>query len=517
MPRATTCYTTGKAGAGKSYMRVRFLADEFLLDESGSVITNLPVNVKALAAFVAAKRKDGPTAEEIERRIRIIPQEEIRKWRRQASGPWEYFAEEDIRGAHIILDEAHTVANAKHKAPHKIEWQEFCGELRHRGASIEFITQHEAKLATEIRNEAESWIEITTDERRRHFLLGNMLGDWYELKAAWWSGEYRAGLWETEYRFVKGKAVVEREKRVDRDPVYFPLYDSYSAATGGAKKVDRPEYQFERRGRWGTLAWFGRRNAWGIFSRAVVFAFCFYLFGGGGKQLLSIYLARVDGIVTANRVGTDADDEDADPEPAGPVESPAGTPDETLVVAAADDDRTDAMWNRLRSELLEAREVARAATERADQVERSRVQAEREAVFWREYVEHGSMVAMLTDEFVVMADGSKYRLGEVIEGGSQRGRTVSRIDYARRRVELDDGTVLRLGSLGVPQRDTTERFREADESYVPPILRGGPGAPRRPDGRGGRRAEDQFPIPGSSPPVVRSSRLRGDGRLDRRR
>src|SRR5688500_7782343 len=97
---ATVISTTGAPGTGKTYSRcARFLYDWWLPEETGVHWSNFPINVDAFA-------KKFPNANE---RIRIIPKEELAKWTAcdGTHGPWDFFHEMDLQGAHIAIDECH--------------------------------------------------------------------------------------------------------------------------------------------------------------------------------------------------------------------------------------------------------------------------------------------------------------------------------------------------------------------------------------------------------------------------
>ena len=47
--------TTGQPGSGKSYSRVRFLVEDFLLNDTGLYITNLPLKVDEICYHLSQK------------------------------------------------------------------------------------------------------------------------------------------------------------------------------------------------------------------------------------------------------------------------------------------------------------------------------------------------------------------------------------------------------------------------------------------------------------------------------
>ena len=69
-------------------------------------------------------------ASEYDARVLAIPLGVLHDWELERSGPWEYFHDVDLTGAHIALDEAHNVVGVHHSKAHKQAWSSWLGEIR---------------------------------------------------------------------------------------------------------------------------------------------------------------------------------------------------------------------------------------------------------------------------------------------------------------------------------------------------------------------------------------------------
>ena len=165
--RSTVYLTTGAAGSGKTYRRCsRFLIDEFLPHETGHIYTNYPVYANKMAEAVYKKHKI--PKEDILKRIHVIPKDQLDSWMQtydrrdadKAQGPWNYFQDIDINNAHIAIDEIHNFCGVSTPKHQRQKWGKWLGEIRHRGATVEFLTQSPNKLADEIKWEASVLINL---------------------------------------------------------------------------------------------------------------------------------------------------------------------------------------------------------------------------------------------------------------------------------------------------------------------------------------------------------------------
>lgn len=294
-------FTTGCAGSGKSYRRCpRFIVDEFLPNRKNKKsrhISNFPILVEALAE--CASRKMKISVDEVKDSIEIIPNVVMDEWRAGNSGPWDYFKDKSIDGCHIAIDECHNFFGRRHKADHLAKLQGWLGEIRHRGACVEFITQHPMKVAKEIGYEAVKRLEIMTMEDVRDPWFGIPMDEWYELEAKV-TGEYRQRIIEVERVERFGRWVKNGSVTNVMDPQYFKCYDSWSAPVQGGGKADGVSREYERRSVVGLVGWFCKRNWLTLGVRFLMCSFVVFLLCGGGKKMVTLYLNGINKVVANN-------------------------------------------------------------------------------------------------------------------------------------------------------------------------------------------------------------------------
>lgn len=442
--RATTTITTGVAGSGKSYARcARFLADEFLPDETGVHCSNFPVNMEAVAAFVA-KRTKRPV-EEFAARMELIPRAVERTWMDETSGPWEFFAGRDIAGWHLAIDEAHNVCGVHHSPSHRKAWAQFCGELRHRGATVEFLSQNPEKLAKEVDREAGLRYSIVNSETRRDPFFKVPLGDWYELRAAF-TGRYTPRVWQVEKRSVDGRWSEELAKSWPLTPEYFGLYNSYDAPKSGeAAGAAGKQYEFQKRSTLGVVLWFLRRNLFGMLPKLAVIGFLVFLLGGGGGTVAQAWTGFMSGVVSRNLANGPAAEQGKAEK--GKAELSADALEEPLIEDPVVLRGHVATW---KSEVERLRvEVGNLAGAREGLI--------RQLEEVRREVLRGSSLVMLADGVAVFDDGGRYAVGETVLTGEWRGMRIVEVDQADRAVVLSSGDRLRLGRFGADARERVQR------------------------------------------------------------
>lgn len=252
---------TGIPGSGKSYSMIQRLK-EFLEETDGVCHTNLPLNVEFIAEHYEQLRQAGMSEvgfSDVMQRVKLIPPAVEAGWRDQAGGPWEHWHDTDLTGSWIVLDEAHTFIGRKHSAAYRRKWQEFCGELRHRGCQLCLITQSMGKVSEEVEADVALWNEVTNRENERETLFRIRVGDWYQFKAKW-KGVYVSEIKQQEYvqeghRWVKNDKV----RLWVQDPKFYKWYNSYAAPKNGGKAGKRPD-PWEARSWVGLFAWFWWRN-----------------------------------------------------------------------------------------------------------------------------------------------------------------------------------------------------------------------------------------------------------------
>ena len=280
-------YTTGVAGSGKTYTRcARFLCDELLPETDKKLICNYPLYIPKIAEFVAARYS--MTREKLLERMEIIPHEVLESWRLAESGPWEYFKTRDIKNTHIAIDEIHNFCGKHQHKDHRRAWQLWLGEIRHRGATVEFLTQNPHKVAKELDYECGLRYRIENCENIRDPILGITCSDWYELRAAFFTGRYVPTIHQIESVNRDGKWCFSQEKTYTLDPQYFQFYDSFSAPVAGGNKAEGKQYDFQKYSKPGLLARVAFRNGGPLAWRLMVgVLLCWLLFFGGINQMLS--------------------------------------------------------------------------------------------------------------------------------------------------------------------------------------------------------------------------------------
>lgn len=284
--RSVITLTTGPAGSGKTYVRcARFLVDEWLPERKGIHYSNFPVFREKVSAFVA--RKLNQAADELLDRVQIIPDSVLNTWLNGQSGPWDYFRDKNLEGCHIAIDECHNFCGAKTNHKIRQQWQAWLGEIRHQGATVEFLSQSPEKVAREIHYEAGLRLSLVNSEDRRDPFLGILLGDWYELKAAFVTKQYETVVWEVERRNVDGKWVEQNKRVFTLDPIYFEFYDSFSRPVQGGEKASGQQREFQKRSKSALVWWFLKRNPWPILSRVLMIGGFVYICTGGSSTLLN--------------------------------------------------------------------------------------------------------------------------------------------------------------------------------------------------------------------------------------
>lgn len=452
MLSAVSTLLTAPAGTGKSYWCIYELVNVFLKDTNGDFWSNLPVGpvpethtfppafpgesfVDRIAKLVdepevvaGGDNKPGWFAKWFKRRefvnkrrkvaerIKVIPKDVLESWANEESGPWDFFKEIDLTGARIVVDEIHNFASSKSQRQHQRRWQEFCGELRHRGATILFVTQSPMKLAKAVRDECGLRNALVNNEDRCDPWFGIKLYYWYQLIAKF-SGEYRAKFCMLEMADVDGekRKKTAPPRTIPRDPKYFALYDSYNTPQKGGTEKGQAEKQPWESMPWpGLLLWFGKRNA-GNFVKpfAVLAAIVIVVFKG--QAIWFWFMAVFTGAITS---GSKPDGDFAAEGPAVAVQvSGAGQGGMTEPVPVT-------LTKRERDELDGLREKA---AERAE--------LERRA----------SLLRMITPDSVVLESGEILKQGENIGYGIHKGRSIKKINMGRRYVVLDDDSLLHLG------------------------------------------------------------------------
>ena len=417
---------TAPAGSGKSYSLVRELVDNWLPEQQGDYWTNLPIFPEVIADHLEAKGHD---REKVLSRIKLIGPDVTDSWRDGESGPWDFFAEKGLQGALVVLDEAHEYCSKKHSRPSKKKWQQFLGQIRHRGCQLVMVSQHQDKLATELEREAGVSVLLSNADTTRDPFFKILQADWYELRAGLLGGGWKPCYFEIEHREVVGKWKETERRRYHIDPEYFQFYDSFSLPEQGGVKASAPLREFEKRSKRGLVGWFLRRNWWRLGRSFAILAALVSLpvsLPWGIRTGIAAMSVQVGGGGSAG-----AERSTASTAPAhSPLPSPAGS--DRMGSGAG---RPEAKVREEVAELRERLAIAEAEARKA------------------------SELVAITDREAVFLGAGRVGVGEEIETGVYRGKKLESINWARRAIVLDDGRVLRLGSGYVlPEWQTADAY-----------------------------------------------------------
>lgn len=483
MSRSIIQYTTGTPGTGKSYLRCPvFLINEFLPDSTGVHYSNFPIGevnadhkwppkfpgetfIERIAECVAANT--GRDASEFEKRMQIIPEDELKKWEndvefvtvdpetgkrrselRPESGPWEYFKDKSLAGAHIAIDECHNFIGRKHSKKHREMWQAWLGEIRHQGATVEFLSQSHMKVAKEIAYEAALRRTLESTEDLRPPWFGFPLREWYNVKAKI-TGKYSRMIVITEKVERNERWVQNHREIVMLRAEYFRFYNSFNkpqkgGEAGQLEKADWQKYSLAR-----LILRIPYRYPIAFATRLGFVAFLTFLFFGGGRLIVMYLITRVGGVDMDGRRKPSHVDQDkpAQVMPSQTARTVRGVYDQDVFYTPTTETPIDAAGQPVPAQTDDNQPVGHLDDERYQQL-LAQIQTLQAAV--EEYAAketERAAVVMVTPDSATMRGGYTYAIGDTIDFGEFVGHVVERIDYPRRAVYLSDGVVLRLGRL----------------------------------------------------------------------
>ena len=294
--------TFGVPGSGKTYSRVKFLVDDFLLNNpSGMYITNIPLNVSKIAEYVSSvltKKGAAVSPESVASRIHIIPEEVLIDWEKLNSldnkdlnlfdsstfPPSKYLSSLSLEGSHIALDEFHKYFSKRGPKPLKKLWNDWFAEIRKTGCVFEAITQSYGQMADEFLDKVGTRLELINHSDLRDPFFGIKMGDWYELKAGLLGKLSLQRITERETMRScsdSGKIAWKftgKHQSYLLESFYFQFYNSFHNSTGTSGVRKTPSEIYGRK----IVFWFLRRNIFSVLPRVLIFCFVvwFLLFGG---------------------------------------------------------------------------------------------------------------------------------------------------------------------------------------------------------------------------------------------
>jgi len=458
MARSVLFLTTAEMGAGKTYCRGPvFLVEEWLPFNKGLHISNLPLHSDRIAEYCQGRYK---TDHDAERRIRRIPDEILREWIRPESvaGPWDLFGSEEwpLAGSHICLDEAHLMIPRTKSVERRRKWNSWIAEIRHAGATIEFISQDIDRMDEDIRKVCGLRVVLVSRLTDRDPWLKIPMSDWYELKALI-TREWNPCVIQIEKRKSDRRWETVHRKRIELNSTMYRLYDSFSKphAVMGIEGEDVgdtvSEHEFQRRSALGVVWWFFRRNGWRFLGGLGVLAVGVWFFFLGGlpwalgsfQNLIPVgpggvakaAVVEVEGgtvgeVGEGEDIGTgvavDTSLVDLDFEGGGVA--PWLTPETVLFRYAHEDGSFEDYTVDDFGYLVYGVEEVEARAEKAES-ELSVLQSL-----------EGGIVGM-GEDWVLLENGERVELRGKVRGTTFGGKTIVRIDFSERRCLFNDGTV----------------------------------------------------------------------------
>lgn len=426
--------TEGVIGSGKTCCCVRMLVDDFLPNQAGLFITNIPIYPDKIAEYMA-KKKGGGGKDEILRRLVLIPEEILEEWREGIPGNEkvkQYLTGLDLDGAWILLDEAQFFFGTDKSKEWLGEVKNFGSVIRHYGATLDLVTQAENMIALEVRHLVAQSRVIIPNEGRRLPYLKIRIGDLYELWAKC-GYEYQAASAMQE-RIKVGKKWINQGHPVMmyRAPEIFALYNSHGAVNADKKRS--PQFEYQKRSWPSLLKWFWKRN-WFHLGKCVSILLLgiWMLLCGGLPKVLKFVTGHIAGsIVNVNMAATPGADTEAETvKEARPAveKDAAASPEQMKAIIDNYQIMTDGLQARIMS--------SRTAAERAEHTLKKTLEREEQ---------NAGIVAALEDS-LMFASGEIIKIGEGVRYGKYQGRMLEKVDLRRREAHFIGGLVLRIGRL----------------------------------------------------------------------
>lgn len=323
---STIILTTGVPGSGKSYVRCsKFIVDYYLLNSDGMHISNFPVNKELIADEVVRRanflklgffakitapfrrKQHKVTREEVLSRIKVIPDEVLQSWRREDSGPWDFFEGVDLTESHIAIDEVHNFISSTKSPAYIAKWDEFLGEIRHRGCTFEGLTQDIMSVDAILKNRAGIRLELVPADTLRDPYFSITMSDWYELKASF-TGVMKKCVFEREYQRRFSRWACLHTRKFFLEEQYFKYYNSYNASLAEKEKGEvnenrAPKCEFQKRTKLSLVTWFYLKNFLQITTRLGIAVFVIWLcFFGGATFFLTGFLGMTKSMVKSQKV-----------------------------------------------------------------------------------------------------------------------------------------------------------------------------------------------------------------------
>lgn len=445
---------TGCGGTGKTYSCVYDLTHDFLINSNGLYITNLPLNIEAIAEYVS--KKTGHDASIYAARIVLIPDSVIKEWsnirhlppgqRRkllteETFPPLIYFnqlfQEGMLTNALIVLDEFHKCFGKGFDGLILKLWGDWFSEVRHKGASFECVTQSLEKLSPEYLSLCAIRTNLIAIGDRCDPFFRVRMYDYYEVRAAW-CGEYTQKIEHYEYLKVssdtgksKWKKNIEKCYRFTIDPVIFPLYRSFDVGGGESGEATPPHVLYGKK----VVFWFLRRNWWNFFWRFLVVLFFLWVTMGGGMvygiQLFTSFMTRA---ASANKV-VQQDKKIILPSVSSVSSGSLVSPGSSVSLPPSGKDFKKPLDSKDIDSSIKLKELELKKIElEAQMKEKDKLDKEKLSF----------VPSMFFNSQVWLRSGLKISIGYTFKGGIYAGKTVVEINDNERFYTLDDGTAVHM-------------------------------------------------------------------------
>lgn len=456
-------FLTAPARSGKTFRMVVRICDEILPNSKGVIYTNLPLYPEKIAEYCANKHK--LDYDVVLERIHVIPRDVENVWKNAGQpifdkqtgkkcgvnsfdGPWSYFADKELSGATVIIDEIHNFCGSI-GTPKPIcnLWQKWLGELGHNQAVFLCISQAPEKVHACIKQEAGASYIIRNTGLDRDPYFKIELYDWLDLWAGLLGRPYKVFVFEQEIQKSEGRRVRGQRKLTRMGPPYFSFYDSFNKpiASEQTSNINPFEHEYEKhlrkgpvRGRLSLVRWFVFKNMQPLFTRgmiAITLAGMFIFMATGGAGEISGMISKT---LSGGLKKKDTEKKGGPPKNEKVVASGV-TIDEKMIAQASHEDKTkiekirELYEEELRKALVEKEKIAADAEVAKKELEKLTEEMERQ-----------SALVLITPDRVVLQGGHTYEVGESIRNGKYKGRVVREILYQLREAVLDDDSVLSL-------------------------------------------------------------------------
>lgn len=420
--KSTITITTGEPGAGKTLSRgVIYVTEVFLRDKTGILYHNLPLNHEKIAEYMQKNYKKD--YHEILNRLVKISDEETEKWKTECF--FKYFHDKDLQNAYVLIDEAHVFFGTKtlNSKPGLVpEIEKALSEFRHNGARLELLTQSYKTLHTVVRYRVGYAISIMNYQDYNDVVFGIRMADWLQLLAKF-KGFYTSGSLQTESKVQEDKLMKIGTRVWWHNSEYYSMYDSYNSGAG-SKGADSNQLKDDWQLRsWPSLiVWFLRRNFFNLFigSRISIISWCLVIFIYiGPKTVINGWMDRLN-----NRFNTKKNEK-------------MDKSENTKSSKPKEEKEIDPLLEKLKHENLEKDETIKNLKQYQKEIN---IQ-----------IEKNKSITLIDSNGILLKEGTYIKIGEIINYGKFKGKTLSKIDLEQNQIYIDSDII----NIGASLQPTT--------------------------------------------------------------